>query len=190
MLASLPALSARGFAFEQPELRVKAGQLVALRLQNGDQAPHSFDVDALGVHAAIPVGQDGVALFRPTAPGTYIFDCAPHFDKESRPGDARHPDRGVRRTSIHHYRAGPGQRASLLWGPAHPIPLRGGGAGPDGRPAGSGRPGLQAGRAAQPGLVADRRRRAVAGQDARLRGQRRQALEGRAQQPGVAPGRS
>lgn len=86
VLASLPALSARGFAFEQPELRVKAGQLVALRLQNGDQAPHSFDVDALGVHAAIPVGQDGVALFRPTAPGTYTFYCAPHFDKASGQG--------------------------------------------------------------------------------------------------------
>jgi plastocyanin len=86
VLATLPALSARGFAFEQPELRVKAGQLVALRLQNGDQAPHSFDVDALGVHAAIPVGQDGVALFRPTSPGTYTFYCAPHFDKESGQG--------------------------------------------------------------------------------------------------------
>ncbi len=86
VLASLPTLSARGFAFEQPELRVKAGQLVALRLQNGDQAPHSFDVDALGVHAPIPVGQDGVALFRPTAPGTYVFYCAPHFDKETGQG--------------------------------------------------------------------------------------------------------
>jgi plastocyanin len=86
VLASLPALSAKGFAFEQPEVRVKAGQLVAMRLQNGDAAPHSFDVDALGVHAPIPVGQDGVALFRPTAPGTYVFYCAPHFDKETGQG--------------------------------------------------------------------------------------------------------
>lgn len=86
VLESLPGLSTKGFAFEQPELRVKAGQLVALRLDNADQAPHSFDVDALGVHAPIPVGQSGVALFRPTAPGTYTFYCAPHFDMESGQG--------------------------------------------------------------------------------------------------------
>ena len=85
-LASLPAVSTRGFAFEQPELRVRAGELVALRLENADQAPHSFDVDELGVHAPIPVGQSGVAIFRPSAPGTYTFYCAPHFDKASGQG--------------------------------------------------------------------------------------------------------
>jgi plastocyanin len=65
---------------------VRAGELVALRLENADQAPHSFDVDELGVHAPIPVGQSGVAIFRPSAPGTYTFYCAPHFDKASGQG--------------------------------------------------------------------------------------------------------
>jgi plastocyanin len=85
-LASLPAVSTKGFAFEQPEVRVRAGELVALRLENADQAPHSFDVDELSVHAPIPVGQSGVAIFRPSAPGTYTFYCAPHFDKASGQG--------------------------------------------------------------------------------------------------------
>jgi plastocyanin len=86
VLAALPALGVKGFAFQQTELRVKAGEVVALRLDNADQAPHSFDVDELGVHAPIPVGQGGMALFRPTAPGTYTFYCAPHYDKASGQG--------------------------------------------------------------------------------------------------------
>jgi plastocyanin len=86
VLAALPALGVKGFAFQQTELRVKAGEVVALRLDNADQAPHSFDVDELGVHAPIPVGQGGMALFRPTAPGNYTFYCAPHYDKASGQG--------------------------------------------------------------------------------------------------------
>jgi hypothetical protein len=42
---------------------------------------HSFDVDEFGVHAPIPSGQSSPALFKPEAPGTYTFYCAPHYDK-------------------------------------------------------------------------------------------------------------
>jgi plastocyanin len=86
VLASLPALGTKGFAFEQTELHVKAGETVALRLENADAAAHVFDVDELSVHAPMPAGQSGLALFRPTTPGTYTFYCSLHYDKASGQG--------------------------------------------------------------------------------------------------------
>lgn len=86
MLATLPGLSAHNFAFSQAEVRVKLGETVALRLENGDSANHSFDIDELNVHAPIPTGQTSLALFKPTKPGTYTFYCAPHYDKASGQG--------------------------------------------------------------------------------------------------------
>jgi uncharacterized cupredoxin-like copper-binding protein len=75
-LAGLPALGMEQFKFDQQELRVKAGELVALRLDNGDEREHSFDIDELGVHVPIAIGQSGVALFTPEKPGSYTFYCA------------------------------------------------------------------------------------------------------------------
>ena len=86
VLASLPALGTKGFAFEQTELHVKAGETVALRLENADAAAHVFDVDELSVHAPMPASQSGLALFRPTTPGTYTFYCSLHYDKASGQG--------------------------------------------------------------------------------------------------------
>ncbi len=86
VLASLPSVSVKTFAFQQSELRVKAGETVAFRLENGDAAGHSFDIDELGVHAPIPAGQNSFALFKPSQPGTYTFYCAPHYDKASGQG--------------------------------------------------------------------------------------------------------
>lgn len=85
-LATLPALSTRNFIFEPGEIRVKAGELVALRLANADPEAHSFDVDELDLHVLMPPGQDAVALFRPTGPGTYTFYCAPHYNKATGAG--------------------------------------------------------------------------------------------------------
>ena len=86
VLASLPAVSAKIFQFEQTELRVKAGQTVAFRLDNADAAAHVFDLDELNVHAPMPVGQSGLALFKPATPGTYTFYCSLHYDKASGQG--------------------------------------------------------------------------------------------------------
>jgi len=55
---------------------VKVGEVVAFRLDNLHDAPHSFDIDELNVHASMPVGQSGLALFTPTKPGTYTFYCS------------------------------------------------------------------------------------------------------------------
>lgn len=86
VLATLPSLKTKGFVFEQAEIRVKAGETVAFRLENADTASHSFDIDELGVHAPMAAGQTSFALFKPTTPGTYTFYCAPHFDKASGQG--------------------------------------------------------------------------------------------------------
>jgi hypothetical protein len=59
--------------FDQSELRAKVGENVALRLENRDAGAHSFDIDVLNVHAAMPSGKPALALFTPTALGSYSF---------------------------------------------------------------------------------------------------------------------
>jgi plastocyanin len=75
VLAQLPAVTTPGFSFDQPEIRVKAGETVAFRLDNPHVAPHSFDIDELNVHVPVAVGGSSLVLFRPTEPGTYTFYC-------------------------------------------------------------------------------------------------------------------
>jgi heme/copper-type cytochrome/quinol oxidase subunit 2 len=86
VLQSLPAITTSGVSFQQPEIRVKAGELAAFRLSSGDGTPHSFDIDAFGVHVPINAGEDTLALFRPTAPGTYTFYCMPHYNQATGEG--------------------------------------------------------------------------------------------------------
>jgi plastocyanin len=86
VLQALPGLVGKNFEFDQREIRVNAGETVALRLENSDPEGHMFDIDELNVHAPIPVGQVGVAVFKPTKPGTYTFYCAPHYDKTTGEG--------------------------------------------------------------------------------------------------------
>lgn len=86
MLAALPVLTGQNFEFAQTEIRVRAGEMVALRLENLDPEYHQFDIDEFEIHAPMPVGQTGLALFRPTEPGVYTFYCAPHYDKASGEG--------------------------------------------------------------------------------------------------------
>jgi heme/copper-type cytochrome/quinol oxidase subunit 2 len=75
-LAALPALGVKHFKFDQQELRVKAGEVVALRLENRDDRAHSFDIDEFNVHVPIAIGQASLALFTPDKPGTYTFYCS------------------------------------------------------------------------------------------------------------------
>lgn len=86
VLQTLPGLTGKNFEFDQTEIRVKVGETVALRLENADPEAHSLDIDELNVHAPIPVAQTGVAIFKPTKPGTYTFYCRPHYDKASGQG--------------------------------------------------------------------------------------------------------
>jgi plastocyanin len=90
VLAQLPLIPLD--AFNGGEIRVRAGQLTGLRLENSDAAAHSFDVDELDIHVAMPGSSESVALFKAATPGTYTFYCAPHYDKAT--------GRGMRGTLI------------------------------------------------------------------------------------------
>ncbi len=85
-LAALPTLATRNFEFDQKELRVKAGETVTMRLTNADGEAHYLDIDELNVHAPIPAGKEGLAVFKATKPGTYTFYCHPHADKATKEG--------------------------------------------------------------------------------------------------------
>jgi plastocyanin len=75
-IAKLPALAAANERFATTELRAKVGETVALRLENKDASSHSFDIDELNVHTLMPVGTPALALFTPSAPGSYTFYCS------------------------------------------------------------------------------------------------------------------
>ena len=81
VMATLPALGTKDFAFTQSELHAKAGEIVGYRLENSDGEAHYFEIDELNVHAPIPAGKTGVAMFKALKPGTYTFYCGPHVDK-------------------------------------------------------------------------------------------------------------
>jgi len=74
-LARLPALVSGRNTFDRAELRARVGETVALRLENTDTQVHYFDIDAFDVHVPMPTGTPALALFKPTAPGTYTFYC-------------------------------------------------------------------------------------------------------------------
>jgi uncharacterized cupredoxin-like copper-binding protein len=75
-LAALPALTTAKHRFDQTELRARVGETVALRLENADATGHSFDIDALTLHVAMPPGEPGLALFTAPAAGQYTFYCS------------------------------------------------------------------------------------------------------------------
>jgi plastocyanin len=85
-LEQLPAIETERFEFVQPELRVRAGETVALRLVNRDAATHSFDIDEFDVHALMPAHATAITVFKADRPGTYTFYCAPHYDRKSGKG--------------------------------------------------------------------------------------------------------
>jgi len=74
-LALLPTLTAAHIRFAPTELRVKAGEIVALHLENRDTTPHSFNIDEFNVHISMLPGESSLALFKAGTPGTYTFYC-------------------------------------------------------------------------------------------------------------------
>ncbi len=83
-LAGLPVVTLE--KFDNGEIRVKAGETAALRLENPDGVAHAFAIDELGVAAPMPAGKSSLALFKPATPGRYTFYCTPHYDKASGEG--------------------------------------------------------------------------------------------------------
>ena len=84
VLAALPPITLD--SYKGGEIRVKADQIAAFRLENPEAVGHSFDVDELNVHTVMPSGSNSLALFTAAKPGTYTFYCAPHYDKASGQG--------------------------------------------------------------------------------------------------------
>jgi plastocyanin len=84
-LAALPAVTLENFAPDKA-VHVKAGETIALRLENPSGGAHAFVVDELGVNVYMPAGQNSLALFKATKPGTYTFYCTPHYNKATGEG--------------------------------------------------------------------------------------------------------
>ena len=85
-IAGQPVLSAQEFTFAPDKIHVKAGETVALSLDNRDGYPHQFDLDALNIHVPMPAGQTILARFTSTQPGTYMFYCVLHTNKATGQG--------------------------------------------------------------------------------------------------------
>lgn len=65
-----------GFKFLQQSVHISAGKEVKLQLSNADILPHSFDVDDLNLHIAMPSKDTAETTLTITQPGTYTFYCA------------------------------------------------------------------------------------------------------------------
>ena len=84
--AGATILGARNYQFDRLEVQAHAGQPMTLRLDNHDGTAHQFDLDESNVHVAMPPGQQAVAQFTPTRPGTYTFYCILHVDRATKQG--------------------------------------------------------------------------------------------------------
>lgn len=72
----MTTLTMRDLRFEPDALSLAAGRTTAIFVVNEDPAPHSIDIDALGVHATVPGNQTTVVLVTPERSGTYELYCA------------------------------------------------------------------------------------------------------------------
>jgi uncharacterized cupredoxin-like copper-binding protein len=62
--------------FEPAQLEFPQGKLIALYLINRDDIPHSFDVDALGIHISVPSNTSVLSLVHPTESGEFHLYCS------------------------------------------------------------------------------------------------------------------
>lgn len=69
-------LVARDLKFQPADFDVEVGRTTAVFVSNRDPVPHSFDIDALNVHVAVPPRSSVVAMVRPTISGRLPYYCA------------------------------------------------------------------------------------------------------------------
>lgn len=69
-------ISAQALKFTPADFELQAGTATAVFLTNGDPLPHSFDVDALAVHVAMPAKATVVALIKVHTSGPVAYYCA------------------------------------------------------------------------------------------------------------------
>jgi cupredoxin-like protein len=79
-LAAPPAttvtLTAVKTSFVEPSLQAKAGDVLGIFVTNKDPYAHAFDIDALGIHVALPADSTTFVAVRPMATGRLQFYCA------------------------------------------------------------------------------------------------------------------
>jgi plastocyanin len=69
-------VTAQQLKFDPTNIVLQRGTATAVFLTNGDPLPHSFDIDALGVHVAMPAKATVVALIKVPAGGAIAYYCA------------------------------------------------------------------------------------------------------------------
>lgn len=65
-----------GVAFHEEEIRLPAGTEITLELRNDDILAHSFDIDELDLHLAMPAKENITTTISSIEPGSYTFYCA------------------------------------------------------------------------------------------------------------------
>jgi nitrite reductase (NO-forming) len=73
--ASTATVTALKTTFVEKTLQAKAGDVLGVFVTNKDPYAHSFDIDALGVHVALPASSTTFVAIRPTAAGQLQFYC-------------------------------------------------------------------------------------------------------------------
>jgi plastocyanin len=68
-------LISKDMQFGPDTLRVQVGEAITLQLDNKDLYAHSFDIDALDVHAAMPANSRNTLNFKAHHPGKFSFYC-------------------------------------------------------------------------------------------------------------------
>lgn len=74
--AATVTLTARDTRFLETALDARSGDVTGVFITNKDGYAHSFDVDALGIHVALPAESTTFVALRPTAAGALQFYCA------------------------------------------------------------------------------------------------------------------
>jgi plastocyanin len=74
--ATTAALTAQDTKFLETNLVATSGEVLGIFVTNKDGYGHSFDVDQLGVHVALPANSTTFIAVRPTTSGSLEFYCA------------------------------------------------------------------------------------------------------------------
>ncbi len=75
-------ITAQDFTFSEDEIAIEAGAEIELTLENGDDAPHTFTSDDLGVDVEAEGGTEASTTFTaPDEDGSFEFHCEIHPDQ-------------------------------------------------------------------------------------------------------------
>jgi uncharacterized cupredoxin-like copper-binding protein len=69
-------LGVADFRFGDSDIQMGAGEVLGLFVTNTDDTGHSFDIDSLDIHVALPANATTVVTIHPAGPGTLDFYCA------------------------------------------------------------------------------------------------------------------